>query len=655
MSEARYPLTMRPFDLAGVEVRNRVFLPAHTTNFGRDFLPTDEHVAYLAERARAGVGLVFVEPLRVHRTSLGRSGGLSGSDRRALPGLTRIVAAVKAEGARIFAQITHAGRHGPNETDRLPAWGPSAVPWVPGAEIPHAMTQAEMDAVRAAYVETAELAIEAGFEGMEVHIGHGHLLHQFLSPAANVREDDWGGSFEKRLRYPLKVVETLLDAIGGRVPLGIRTSVDDLMPDGLGAQEQRDIVAHFAALPGVAFVNASVAAYQWPSIGHHVADMAHPAHPFRELTEMLRPVIGGLPLLTANRYRTLAEVEETLERGVIDMVGMNRAHMADPELLPKSLAGREAEIRPCIAHNYCIGQIGAHRPIACMMNARVGRETKWSEAPVAAHRKRVLVIGGGPAGLEAARVAALAGHDVTVWEKGEEPGGRLTLAGTGTGRGDLHAMRDWLSDATGRAGVALRMGTMATVRDVAAFGADAVILASGATHSAQPLPGVEPVDVPTALGTPRGEWLDRRVVILDEAGSWATLSAAETLAAAGASVEIVALPGAPLWAVTLYSRMTALERLAKAGVRVRTSLAALSVDRRGGLICRVAGTGETVPLGPFDRFVHSDRGIAATRLQSELEEAGLPVRTIGDAAVPRTLFEAMHDANVAARSLGNPP
>ncbi len=564
----RYPKVFAPFDLAGVEVPNRIFLPAHTTNFGQDFLPTDDHVAYLRERAQNGVGLIFVEPLRVHRTSLGRSGGLSGSDPRALDGLRRIVDAVREAGARIFVQITHAGRHGENAVDRLPAWGPSAIPWVSGGELPHAMTRAEMEEVREAYVETAQLAVDAGFEGIEVHIGHGHLLHQFLSPASNARKDDYGGSLDNRLRYPLEVLRAVVTAMAGKLPVGIRTSVDDLMPGAVGPEEHREITRRAVAVPGVAFVNASVAAYQWPSIGHHVADMAAPPYPYRDLTEKLRDVIGALPLLTANRYTTLAEAEETLARGRIDLIGMNRAHMADPDLLAKSRAGREDEVRPCVAHNFCIGQVGVHRPISCMMNPRVGKESHWSETPPpAAVPRRVLVLGGGPAGMEAARIAALAGHDVTLWERAKTLGGVLTVAGQGHGRSDLHRMRDWQTAALNRAGVKIETGREAQVAGVVAFGADEVILATGAQRKVSTLTGATPIDVVEVLEAPHARWHGKRVAVWDGAGSWATLSAAETLVHSGAEVDVISRPTTPLWAVTIYSRMTALERLSDRGCR----------------------------------------------------------------------------------------
>jgi 2,4-dienoyl-CoA reductase-like NADH-dependent reductase (Old Yellow Enzyme family) len=643
-----WPLTFRPYDIAGVALRNRIFLPAHTTNFGRDFLPTSEHVAYLRERARGGVGLVIVEPLRVHRTSLGRAAGLTGGDRRALDGLRRMVDAVRAEGAAVFCQITHAGRHGENAVDRLAAWGPSAMPWVVGGEMPHAMTQRDMDAVRDAFVATAELAVEAGFQGMEVHLGHGHLLHQFLSPAANARPDDYGGSLENRLRWPLQVLGAITAAVGPRAAVGIRVSVDDLMPGGLTAADQRAIIAAAVAVPGVAFVNASVAAYQWPSIGHHVADMSAPAHPYLDQTVALRDVIGTLPLLTANRYQTLDHAETALATGAIDMVGMNRAHMADPDIIAKAQAGQPALIRPCVAGNFCIGQIALHRPISCMMNPRVGKEEHWTERPApAATPARVLVVGAGPAGMEAARVAALRGHDVTLWDAAAGLGGKLSLAGTGHLRADLHRMRDWLAGQLASSGVAVRLGHRATAADILAFAADAVVLATGATADA--LPNAQAISAEQALAAHRPTWSGRRVVVQDDAGSWATLSVAETLAAAGADVTIVSRPDAPLWDVTLYSRMTALERLGGAGVTLRPGMI-VTHHTPGALHARAKYAIDTITL-PFDHLIHSGRGTGAFSLQSRLESAGATVHPIGDANAPRTLFEAMHDAQAIARNL----
>ncbi|MCC6007128.1 MAG: FAD-dependent oxidoreductase [Rhodobacteraceae bacterium] len=652
MTDTRYPHVFRPFTLGGVEIRNRIFLPAHTTNFARDFLPTPEHAAYLAERARGGAGLVIVEPLRVHRTSLGRSGGLSGSDREALPGLRAMVEAVRREGARIFVQITHAGRHGENAVDRLPAWGPSAVPWVAGGEMPHAMTRREMDAVRAAYVEAAQLAVEAGFEGMEVHLGHGHLLHQFLSPGANRRTDAWGGSLENRMRYPLEVLAAVIAAVGERVPVGVRLSVADLMPEGEGLSEedQLRVAGAASAVPGVAFVNASVAAYQVPSIGHHVADMSAPPHPFLEQTLRLREVIGAMPLLTANRYARLEHAEAALARG-LDMVGMNRAQMADPALLEKARAGREDDIRPCVANNFCLEQVALHRPITCMMNPRVGREASWPERPApVADPRRVLVLGGGPAGLEAARLAALAGHDVTLWERSDTLGGQLVVAGTGAGRGDLHRMRDWLVRQVTHSGARIEMGRDADVESVVSHGADCVILATGPVAVAPSLKGARLRPVIAALSPEAGQAGDEGA-IWDEAGGWATLTAAETLARAGARVSIISRPDGPLWAVTVYSRMTALERLAGLGVAMRPGMVPLEAEADGRLLCRNRHAPETLRLGPFSTIFHAGRGEGAFALQSALEDVGCDVRPVGDAAAPRSLLEAMHDAHRVARAL----
>ncbi|MDO9524785.1 MAG: FAD-dependent oxidoreductase [Gemmobacter sp.] len=646
----RYPHVFQPFAIAGVTLRNRVFIPGHTTNFAEDFLPTPRHVAYQRERAQGGVGLIIVEPLRVHRSSLGRAGGLSG-ERAALPGLRAITDVIKTEGVRVFAQITHTGRHGDNFVDRLPPWGPSAVPWTAGGDMPHAMTRSEMVQVLDAFLDTARMVVDAGFEGMEVHLGHGHLLHQFLSPASNIRTDDWGGSFDARLRYPLEVLRAVVAEVGHLVPVGIRVSVDDLMQGGLDQAASLEITRQAAAIPGVAFVNASVAAYQWPSIGHHVADMNYPPHPFLDQTVALRQVIGSLPLLTANRYTSLADAERGLATGAVDMIGMNRAHMADPAVIAKTLAGQEDDIRPCVSGNFCIGQIAVHRPISCMMNPRVGKEEQWPETPPrTATPRRVLVVGGGPAGLEAARVAAQAGHAVTLWERDARLGGALILAGTGYGRGDLHRMRDYLDTQLRRTSAVIVTDKAATAGDICGFGADVVILAIGGQEP--PLPdwahGVPTIE--SALAADRTGWNGGSVAILDDSGSWATLSAAETLARAGAAVTVVCRPDSPFWDVNIYSRMTAMERLASLGVRLRPGLG-VQATTDGTIAARNKFTGDAETLTGFDRILRATHSIGASDLQDTLERRGQTVRSVGDALAPHSLFEAVHDGHAAGRTV----
>ncbi len=284
------------------------------------------------------------------------------------------------------------------------------------------------------------------------------------------------------------------------------------------------------------------------------------------------------------------------------------------------------------------------------MNPRVGREAQWPETPRAQSPKRLLIVGGGPAGLEAARIAALAGHTVTLWERSQTLGGRLNKAGLGHGRQELHAMRDWLIAQARSAGAQLLTGLEADVERAAREGAELVILACGADYS--PRPSLEPaIDVESALSLPRPQWAGQKVAIIDEAGSWATLSAAETLAAAGASVDLIAPSAAALWSVTLYSRMTALERLSRAGVRLRQATSLIEVQDGLRLLCQQLGTGERITLGPFDRLIHSAQGVAATEMQHQFEQTGLPVRVIGDALAPRRLFDAMHDAQSLIRSL----
>ncbi|HZO02901.1 MAG TPA: hypothetical protein VFB93_17025, partial [Burkholderiales bacterium] len=309
-----YPLSRQPMRVGRLELRNRLFVPAHTTNFGEKHMPSARHVEYHRARARGGAGLIIFESIRVARESLGRPQGVAGYDRASIPAFARCAEAVHAEGAKLFGQVIHLGRQIEGDWERTASFGPSAVRWSPTGSPPHVVNEEDMAAVIDAHVVTAKNVLEAGMDGFEVHLGHGHLLQQFLSPASNVRTDQYGGSEENRLRFPVAVLKAVRAAVGRHVTVGIRFSGDEFIEGGLTLADSLSMLPKIFAAVALDFVNVSHSAYHMSySLATQFADMHFDPAPFREISREIRRGLREsgheAPVMAVGKYRSVAEAE----------------------------------------------------------------------------------------------------------------------------------------------------------------------------------------------------------------------------------------------------------------------------------------------------------------------------------------------------------
>lgn len=655
-----FPLLFSPLKVGSIELPNRITITAHGTHFAENGLPTQRHVHYHAERARGGVGMIVFEAIRVHPTTWPNLDAVAGWKPEIVERLALVADAVRPHGTKFFGQIVHQGSQVGTQGMRpaSPLWAPSPVACARYQEIPHAMTHGEIDEVIEAHVVSARHVKQAGCDGLEIHAAHGYLPQQFLSPYTNRRDDEYGGSLENRLRFLRRLIVAVRDELGSGYPLGLRISGDEFTEGGLDLPAMQEVASLIAADQKIDYLSVSHCNYQsGASYATMVPDMHFPPMPFVHIAEGIRQAVRGrLPVIAVGRITTPQQAEKILSEGKADLVAMTRAHIADPELPRKTREGRTDEIRYCLSCNQgCVGMAHAGKLLSCVVNPTVGLENVWgvmANKP-ATRVRRVIVVGGGPAGMEAARVAAERGHHVTLYEKSSALGGQINLAVKQVGRDELGRLVDYESRQLKRLGVTLRLGQAADVATITASHPDAVVIATGARQALPNLPGaaekapnvVSVEDIFSGAHMP-----SRTAVVWDHDGHYKAASTSEHLATQGVRVFHVTPRSMLAPEVPAISVIGVNQRLRrnKVVVMISTGVRRLVPD---GVVVYDVFSGQEETIAGVDTLVVSGLDVPENSLFSALQGKVEQLYVIGDAAAPRRAFEAVSEGHRIGRGI----
>ncbi|MFC5995762.1 FAD-dependent oxidoreductase [Pseudonocardia hispaniensis] len=665
----RYPNLFSPLDIGPVRVRNRIMQSTHTKGYGKDGTDSQRTIDYYVERARGGAGLLFTDAHLVHPTStVGMTRKTWGFLPRSRDFDRRLTSAIKEHGAAVFTQLVHNGLNASADAadDLRVTWGPSAVKSPMYVETPKAMELEDIAEVVEWWGRTAEYCRDGGFDGVEIHVGHGYLLHQFWSPIYNRRTDDYGGSWPNRTRLTREVLAEVRRRTGRDWAVGVRLTATDYLPGGISVEDAARFAAELEADGDIDFVNVTAGDYFDFSLQNSPSDI--PDGYNVELTATIKAAVTRLPVFVVGGIKNPAHAERILTDGKADMIAMTRAILADPELPNKAASGREDEITHCIRANQgCMSRLLKGFPAGCTVNPAAGREGRLGAATLspAPRPTRWLVVGGGPAGLRAATGLARRGHDVTLCERDERLGGQVNLIVTTPGRDSFAWIARDLEAQARRAAVTIRLDQEVTPEYVRAGGYQNVLVATGAAPSrtgyspanpaAAALPGADQAHVVTVwdvlLGTrPIGP----RVLVLDDEGTRYAAGVAEVLLDQGRQVELVTPFPSLLPATMLTIDMSPLyQRLLRKGLDYRLNSWALEVGPRSVRLINLY-TGAREVADGIDTVVLATGRQADDALYLALKGQVPNLHRIGDCVAPRKVDHAIYEGELAGRELWDP-
>ena len=658
MATPQFQHLFTPFTVGSVTVRNRIVVPGHATLFmPADGLPTERMLHYWLAKARGGVGLIMTHVHNVMPRHTGAPPVALQTD-AIVPAYRKVVDALHDEGVKFFLQLNHVGGEGNSRMFGGVVLAPSAVRstranFLPTAqETPHEMEIEDIDEVVEAFRQAASKAREAGFDGVEIQGEVSFMLAQFMSPARNHRQDSYGGSLDNRLRFAREVIAAVRGGIGSDRVVGMRISGDEYFEGGLTLDDTILIVPRLEATGQLDFIHVGAG----PGAASHIPPSYRKAGSFVYLTEAIRKVTD-LALICSQRVNDPLIAESVLASGAADLVSMNRAIMTDPEMPTKAREGRLEEIRHCIACNECIARGRIGMPIACTMNAELGREQQMAIEKTDTPR-HVLVVGGGPAGLEAARVASLRGHRVTLYEKGDTLGGQPLIASQAPGREELDEVRRYYTYQMGLQEVDVHLNTEATSETIEQEAPDAVVIATGsrAILSGLTADDVPVVDVRTILSGEADIEPGQRVVLQAEDHHMQGLTAADFLVEKGCEVQVLTeavYAGSQIETGTLE---TLYQRLLTKGVTLTPLTTIKLIDGRTVVTENTISKAEARIQG-VDMIVASYGNEASDELYREVKsDADSTSNTpalylVGDASAPRRLMDAILDGARVGRIL----
>ncbi len=645
-----FPTLFSPLEIRGKRLKNRIFSTGHMTMMIAGGQPTDQMVAYHAARAAGGAALIILEAARTHPSGESGRAAIRAYDPSCIEGYARIARACHAHDCLVIGQLNHPGREMGMLADgtHAAALAPSMVPNERFRAMPREMPRALIREVIDGYRLSARHMARAGLDGIEVLASHGYLLSQFLNPRLNRRSDAYGDG----MRLVREVLEAVREGADAQMIVGLRISGDEPDLQGLEQGEVLTIAQALAETGLIDYLNvAKGTSSGLAGSTHIVPPMFYEAAYTAPLAAAIKARVR-LPVFVAGRINQPHLAEEVLASGQADLCAMTRALIADPEMPAKAREDRPDDIRACIACNQaCIGHMLAGAPISCIQHPETGRELDYGSLSRTDMPRRIMVAGGGPAGMKAAAIAAARGHEVTLYEAAPTLGGQANLAATLPRRAEFGGIVTNLAREMERAGVAVRLGAPVTPELVATEAPDTLIIATGATPYAPPIEGQEEGHVVTAWAVLRGEANPgARVTIADWRSDWIGMGLAERLARDGCHVRLCVTGMSAGLSVPQYVRDTWLGELHRLGVEIIPHVRLFGVDQDSAYFQHVL-SGEPVILGETDTLVTALGHASDTSLADALADvpndapAGWAgeVREIGDAFCPRTAEEAVLD------------